>query len=110
LVFLIGSCQISPEGLAARTYEGARQFIAWEDVASVRISQARGMPALVVIPKSSGKGVWIYTLGANRPEIYEHLCRCAGSEHVLTRCFEPKVTMRRLPKNSDGGDSSCDSP
>jgi hypothetical protein len=83
------ACSVEPTGISGRTYWGQRSRITWDDVENVSVRVVEGIPSLVVTSASSKREVYAYILGVNIPEVYAHLARHAGPDHVLTQWFRP---------------------
>ena len=89
LILRAWAWSVEPYGLTGRSYWGRRSRIAWSAVEKVGFIAVDGIPALVVTSAKSKQEVFACTLGANIPEIYAHLFRHAGPDHVLTQWFRP---------------------
>ena len=71
-----------------RTYFGKRISIPWPDVAEVKPTNVKGIPALLITSRSTGKELFAYTLGVDLQQIHAQLSLRAGPGHMLTQCFD----------------------
>ena len=80
---------ITIEGLRGVSISGRKAVLPWTSLDTVESTSVQGLPALVVKSSSLKKKVLMFTLGIDRRAFHGALARTAGSNHVLTKCFEP---------------------
>lgn len=83
----LGRVTLSPEGMSAPRYSGARDFLRWSEIRSARPGNLSGWPCTLVSGGQPERVLYIMVIGSEKKRLIDRIAHFAGNDNTLVRYF-----------------------